>query len=113
MRTPRERTSPKSVGTASYGLVPHADEWYAFAKRTKCLKDRFRKIRVQRRFVIFPRYKPPHCGLQDLRRGGRCPTSRIGQNLEKGGAARAAPPEYRTRATAHGEYSQESRPACA
>jgi hypothetical protein len=51
MRTPRERTSPKSVGTASYGLVPHGDEWYAFAKRTKRYKERFRKIRAHLRLV--------------------------------------------------------------
>jgi len=29
----------------------HMDKWYAFAKRTKCFKERFRKIRVHICFV--------------------------------------------------------------
>jgi hypothetical protein len=63
MRTPRERTSPKSVGTASYGLVPHGDEWYAFAKRTKRYKERFREIRAHLRLVNLSGYETSSPGL--------------------------------------------------
>jgi DNA modification methylase len=45
---------------------------------------KFKLINVNR-----SEYKPPSCELQDLRRGRRCPASRIGQSLEEGGATRA------------------------
>lgn len=40
-------------------------------------------------FVNRSEYKAPSCEIQDLRRGRRCPASRIGQSLEEGGATRA------------------------
>src|SRR5918993_2274805 len=45
----------------------------------------------------------PRCPRQRRRR-----VFRIGENLKRGGPARAAPPGFRARATAHGEYTDPS-----
>jgi hypothetical protein len=40
------------------------DKWNAFAKRTKCFKERFRKTRVHICFIIRPKYKNSLMGFR-------------------------------------------------